>query len=159
MTPNPDAQENDVPPAFEKVVAQFAQSVGVEADPLIQGKWLEYSGRRFWLVHYGLDDPQGLTILMEAAALPEEPGALVALTTPLLEYHVAVPVALQGYYGCLPDHNCLVHCTRLALDELADPAATLEATIWELADSMGSAHAHIASAGAEAKASQPGSQA
>lgn len=131
-----DSQGRHVPAPFRQAVTKFAADLGVDAQPLIDGSALELDGRKFWLMQYGNDDPGGVTVMMDVGQLPADPKAQVAMTTPLLEYHLAFPVAVHSYYGYVPQLNCLVQCTRIALDEAGDGAAAIADAIEKAMDGM-----------------------
>ncbi len=136
-----DAQGKPVPKAFQEAVTQFALEVGLDPAPLIEGDALDHDEARFWLMHYGEDDPQGITILMDRCEPANAPEAQLKMTSALLEHHVTIPSVLHGYYGYLPMLNRIVYCMRIALDEVEDGAiaiATVIANCTELARAVNS---------------------
>jgi hypothetical protein len=122
-----DAAGRAAPEAFVRVVEHFAAACGMPADPLIAGKSVDNGELVYWLVHHGADDPQGVTLMIDAGPPPENTAILQALTRYLLEAHVMFPVGWLGYYGYLAHLNRLVLCVRVALDEAPDIPAAAEA--------------------------------
>ncbi len=123
-----DSQGKPVPLLFQKTVSEFARQTGLDAESLFQGHALEHEGTHFWFRHFGDDDANGLTIQMDIGEAPPDEQSVVAMTHPFLQSHLSMPPAVFGYYAYLPELNRLVHCTRIALDEVADgPGAIVQA--------------------------------
>jgi hypothetical protein len=127
MTHHFDAAGRAAPEAFVRVVEHFAAASGMPAEPLIAGNGVDNGELTYWLVHHGDDDPQGVTLMIDVGAPPDDPHMLQSLTQHLLEAHVVFPVAWLGYYGYLAHLNRLVLCVRIALDEAPDVATAAEA--------------------------------
>lgn len=124
-----DARGKPVPLPFQKAVYDFARQTGLDAEAIIQGNALEHEGTHFWLRHFGDDDTNGLTVQMDIGQAPPDDQSVVAMTYPLLQSHLSMPPAVFGYYAYLPELNRLVHCTRIALDEVEDGAGAITAAI------------------------------
>ena len=124
-----DAEAAAIPPAFHKAVAEFALLHGIEAEPIFEGNPIDHEGTLFWLRHFGDNDLNGLTLQMDIGEPPAEEHLAASMTTHLLNSHLTMPPNVFGYYGYLPDVNRLVHCTRIALDEVEDSTSAIAAAI------------------------------
>jgi hypothetical protein len=127
MTCHFDAAGRAAPEAFVRVVEHFAAACRLPAEPLIAGQGIDNGELVYWLVHHGDDDPQGVTLMIDAGPPPDDPQVLQSLTRHLLEAHVLFPVAWLGYYGFLAHLSRLVLCVRIALDEAPDVPSAAEA--------------------------------
>lgn len=121
------------PHRFQQVTGEFASAAGVPLEDVVGENGFLYDESRFWLRHYGDDDPEGVTVMMHLDEVPEAPGDVVAITRPLLQYHAVVPAVAHGYYGYLPRFNCLVYCVRLPLDQVRDGVEAIAGAIAALA--------------------------
>ena len=123
--PTPNANEttfgvdaDGTPHAYRRAVTDFASSLGLDAQTLIDGGRLDSGGLGFWLQHHGSRDPRAMTVFVDIGQLPEEPAQQLAVLRELLEKNVTTPGAIAGYYGVIPETSQCVMCTRLALDNV-----------------------------------------
>lgn len=123
------ASPSPVPPAYLSAIERYAHATGLDAQALAAGQGFETEDATFFLVHYGNLDPDGLTVMMDAGELPDDPHLSAALTGPMLQLNAAAPSVVHGYYGYDPESDRLMHCTRIPLDRVADSAAAIASIV------------------------------
>jgi hypothetical protein len=133
--PSPLEERFRPSPRFVEVVGEIAMQLGVDASPLIRGNVIELFGEKFAFIHFGADDPTGLTLFMQTAELKDEPGMDVARS--LLEYNATTSAGAAGYFAIVPRTNTVVCCWRFDIEKLEKPAEHLLLIISHIATSAG----------------------
>jgi hypothetical protein len=123
-----------VPELFEAAVREFAQWIGLDAQPLIEGHTFELGGTGFTLLHYGALDRTGATLAIDLGEFP--PGSEAMLFRLLLEHNLRTPAGLHGYYALAPGRNRMQFCMRIDLARAENGADAIGAIVTIAATSM-----------------------
>jgi hypothetical protein len=118
-------------PLCRAAVENFAQRIALDADELLKGQPFLYKEMRFRIEHYGLLDPQGIVLAVEAGEFTEESAAEVCLS--LLEQNMRVPAGRMGYYSVMPDTSLVLFCLRIDLTQHDEPDEMIAAAVEALA--------------------------
>lgn len=102
-----------VPERFATAVREFAGWTGLDADAVLAGQSFEIGGVRFTLVHYGITDPDGATVVVDYGEFTVDNEAM--LLRRLLEHNLQTPAGRHGYFGLVPAVNRLHFCIRVDL--------------------------------------------
>jgi hypothetical protein len=115
-------------PRFLEAASGIAHLLGLDAQKLLEGCPVQALGMTFRFVHYGVRDPDGMTILSQIGVVDkDDPSALRRL----LEYNALLPGGRAGYYAIVPGTDTLVSCWRV---DLTLPESTAERIVLDLCE-------------------------
>lgn len=112
---------------FDAAVREFATWVNLDPEGLLTGETFRVSGVPITLMHYGIADPGGATVIVDYGAFTPE-TELVVLRG-LLEHNLQTPGARHGYFAVAPEVNRIFYCTRVDLDNAQNGAAAIGQTV------------------------------
>ncbi|MDF2465461.1 MAG: hypothetical protein K0Q43_3696 [Ramlibacter sp.] len=112
---------------FEAAVREFATWVNLDPEGMLTGETFRVNGVPITLMHYGIADPGGATVIVDYGAFTPE-TELVVLRG-LLEHNLQTPGARHGYFAVAPEVNRIFYCMRVELDNAQNGAAAIGQTV------------------------------
>jgi hypothetical protein len=112
---------------FEAAVREFATWVNLDPEGMLTGETFRVNGVPITLMHYGIADPGGATVIVDYGAFTPE-TELVVLRG-LLEHNLQTPGARHGYFAVAPEVNRIFYCMRVDLDTAQNGAAAIGQTV------------------------------
>lgn len=112
---------------FEAAVREFATWVNLDPEGMLTGETFRVNGVPITLMHYGMADPGGATVVVDYGAFTPE-TELVVLRG-LLEHNLQTPGARHGYFAVAPEVNRIFYCMRVELDNAQNGAAAIGQTV------------------------------
>jgi hypothetical protein len=123
---NPAEDATAPSPRFLQVAADIAYKLGLDPRMLAEGHPVDAHGLRFWFVHFGQRDPEGMTMFVRIGEVQEgRPEALRRL----LEFNGLFPVGMGGYYAIMPGTDVLVCGWRWDIESVDDAAERIVAEV------------------------------
>ena len=121
-------------PRFLEVAGEIARAMGLDEQMLAAGRPMEAHGVRFGFVHFGQQDPDGMTLFAQVGIVPEEEEA--AVLRRLLQANAATPAGLSGYYAVVPGSDDIVCCWRFDISDVPDAAQQIVALVSQMCRSV-----------------------
>jgi hypothetical protein len=105
---------------YQAAVREFAGWVGLDAPALIEGQAFEIGGVSLRLLHYGVSDPYGATVVVDYGEFGAENEAIILRR--LLEHNLQTPAGRLGYFSLAPGLRRMLYCIRVELEWAEDGA-------------------------------------
>jgi len=123
-----------VPSKFESAVREFASWIGLDADALVRGETFDFGGVELTLVHYGVLDPDGATVIVDFGEFKLDEEA--AFYRRLLEHNFHTPAGLHGWYALAPGIDKMLFCVRVDLKHAENPAGAIGTVVGTAVESI-----------------------
>jgi hypothetical protein len=123
-----------VPPKFQAAVTEFAGWTGLDANEMLAGKTFEVGSVPITLLHYGMADPSGATVVVDYGEFPPENE--LEILRGLLAHNLRTPAGRHGCFGLAPDANRMLYCIRVDLDQPGGGAEAIGNMVTATVESM-----------------------